>query len=62
MKDLGINEADRAKYEHAHLCDVLQMAVCYDQLDISSLGCFELLVRRLQAVERAYDANLTSRI
>ena len=38
------------------------MAVCYDQLDISSLGCFELLVRRLQVVEGAYDANLTSRI
>ena len=38
------------------------MAVCYDQLDISSLGCFELQVRRLQVAEEAYDANLRARI
>ena len=29
----------------------------YDQLDVSSLGCFELLVRRLQMLEEAYGAN-----
>ena len=43
--------------EHALLCDMLQMAVTYDQLDVSSLGCFELLVRRLQMLEEAYGAN-----
>ena len=47
MKELGINDADRVKYQHAHLCDMLQMVVTYDQLDVSSLGCFELPVRRL---------------
>ena len=57
MKELGINDADRVKYEHAHLCDMLQMAVSYDQLDVSSLGCFELLVRRLRMLEEAYGAN-----
>ena len=57
MKELGINDADRVKYEHAHLCDMLQMAVSYDQRDVSSLGCFELLVRRLHMLEEAYGAN-----
>ena len=57
MKELGINEADRVKYEHAHLCDMLQMVMTYDQLDVSSLGCFKLLVRRLQMLEEAYGAN-----
>ena len=57
MKELGINDSDRVKYEHSHLCDMLQMATTYDQLDVSSLGCFELLVRRLQMLEEAYGAN-----
>ena len=57
MKDLGIADSDRVKYEHAHLCDVLEMASTYDQLEISSLGCFELVVRRLQMLEEAYGAN-----
>ena len=40
MKELGINEADRVKYEHAHLCDMLHTAMIYEQLDCRSLGCF----------------------
>ena len=56
-KELGINDADRVKCEHAHLCDMLQMVMTCDQLDVSSLGCFELLVRRLQMLEQAYGAN-----
>ena len=36
---------------------MLQMSVTYDQLDVSSLGCFELLVRRLQMLEEACGAN-----
>ena len=61
MKELGINEADRMQYEHAPLCDMLQMAMTYDQLDVSSLGCFELLVRRLQMLEEAYGTNPKAR-
>ena len=56
-KDFGINEADRVNYEHVHLCDMLQMAMMYDQLDVSGLGCFELLVRRRQVLEEASGAN-----
>ena len=36
---------------------MLQMAMTYDQLDVSSLRCFELLVRRLQMLEEAYGAS-----
>ena len=55
MTELGINEADQVKYAHAPLCDMLQMATTYNHLDVSSLGCFESLVRRLQILEEAYS-------
>ena len=45
------------KHEHGLLCDVLEAAVTYDQIDISCCVCFELLVRRLQMLEEAYSAN-----
>ena len=32
-------------------------AVCYDQLDVSSLACFEIASRRIQLLEEAYSVN-----
>ena len=57
LRDHGIQETDRVRYEHGLLCDVLQHGVTYDQLDISSLASFELVARRLQMLEEAYGAN-----
>ena len=45
------------RHEHGLLCDVLQTAMTYDQLEVSSLCCFELVARRLQLLEEAYSAS-----
>ena len=37
--------------EHAMLCDVLEHAGSYDNLDICNLACIEALARRLQTIE-----------
>ena len=57
MRDTGVPETDRVRHEHGLLCDVLQTAMTYDQLEVSSLCCFELLARRLQLLEEAYSAS-----
>ena len=57
MREHSISENDRVKYEHGLLCDIIELAVSYDQLDISSLASFELAVRRVQMLEEAYAAN-----
>lgn len=49
--DLGVDE-------HQSLCEVLQMALQYDQLNITQCGCFELLARRLQFWESYYAKRL----
>ena len=57
MREVGVPEGDRVKHEHSLLCEVLQYALVYDQLDISSLVSYELVARRLQMLEEAYSAN-----
>ena len=57
MREHSIAEGDRVKYEHGLLCDIIELAVVYDQLDISSLASFELATRRVQMLEEAYAAN-----
>ena len=57
MRLHSIAEGDRVKYEHGLLCDIIELAVVYDQLDISSLASFELATRRVQMLEEAYAAN-----
>ena len=37
--------------EHAMLCDVLEHAGSYDNLDLCNLACMEALARRLQTIE-----------
>ena len=37
--------------------EFLKWAICYDQLDVSSLACFEIASRRVQLLEEAYSVN-----
>ena len=37
--------------------DFLKWAICYDQVDVSSLACFEIASRRVQLLEEAYSVN-----
>ncbi|CAE8588527.1 unnamed protein product [Polarella glacialis] len=39
---------------HEFLCKAIQVAVVYDQLDISNLACYELIGRELQVLEERY--------
>ena len=53
---LGEDEAGVAEYE---LCsEVLRIAVCYDQLDVSNLATFERLLRRVQLIEESHRQKL----
>ena len=56
LKDLGINDADPVKHEHAHPCDMLQMAMTYDQLDVSSLDVSSLDVSTPGSAVRRPDS------
>jgi hypothetical protein len=42
---------------HFLLCEVIRVAICVDQLDVSNLECFELLIRRLITDEVAVARN-----
>ena len=42
-------------HEHYTLCAILELAVMFDQLNVPSLLCFELLSRRVQLLESAYE-------
>ena len=57
MRDIGVPESDRVRHEHGLLCDVLQTAMTYDQLEVSALASMELFARRLQFIEEAYSAS-----
>ena len=51
------DEGDRSVHEHELLCLALELAGCYDQLDIGSLAAFEVLGRRLQLIEESKAAG-----
>ena len=55
--DAKVPEGDRVRHEHAHLMEVMEFAMVYDQVDISALACFELVCRRVALLEEAYSAN-----
>ena len=57
MRDVGVPETDRVRHEHGILCNILQTAMTYDQLEVSSLCSFELVARRLQLIEEAYSSS-----
>ena len=57
LADAHVPETDRVRHEHGTLMEVLEMAVVYDQVDVSALASFELLSRRVRLLEEAYTAN-----
>ena len=57
MREAHVPDTDRVKHEHGCLMEMLEWALTYDQLDVSSLASFELLSRRVQLLEEAYTAN-----
>ncbi len=44
--------------EHEHIMEVVKQALVYDQLDITNLATFELLLRRAQTIEYAHVERL----
>lgn len=52
-----IPEGDRAIHENEVLSRALDLAVCYDSLNIANLASFELLVRRKQLLAEAHSYN-----
>jgi hypothetical protein len=50
-----IPEGDRAIHENEMLSRALDLAVCYDSLNIANLASFELLVRRKQLLAEAHS-------
>ena len=47
----GLAETDPFNLEHEFLSEIVEIAVEWDQLDVSNLQCFERLIRRLQVRE-----------
>ena len=49
----SLQEPDGGAVEHMFLSELLEVGLCRDQLDVSNLQTFELIVRRLQIREEA---------
>ena len=54
VSNSGIPSGDRSIHEHFVASKILEVAATLDQLNIVSLTCFELLVRRVQLIEQAH--------
>eukprot|EP00929_Paragymnodinium_shiwhaense_P055544 TRINITY_DN27826_c0_g1_i1.p1 TRINITY_DN27826_c0_g1~~TRINITY_DN27826_c0_g1_i1.p1 ORF type:complete len:463 (+),score=96.94 TRINITY_DN27826_c0_g1_i1:88-1476(+) len=57
--DKGIQKSDRVYHEVRNLAEVFEFAGVYDCLNVGSMGCLELLVRRWQTILEAYEVNPT---
>ena len=53
-----LNYGDKHMSEYAVLAKVIELALTYDQLAITNLSCFELIIRRLQMIEEKYRFRL----
>ena len=51
LAEWGLSQDDPLSVEHALLCKILELAVCYDQVNLGELAHLELAARRLQLVE-----------
>ena len=51
MSDGKLQYTDAGCLQHQIGCQVLQYAICFDQLQAAQLACFELLCRSLQLIE-----------
>ena len=57
MRAKSIQENDRVSFEMRCLVDCIYHAGSYDQLNVASLACMEVVARRTQAVVEAYAAG-----
>jgi hypothetical protein len=55
---LRLTASDNGVDDHCFLSDVIETAVCCDQLNVSELQCFEKIARRLQLWEEVYSVKL----
>jgi hypothetical protein len=55
---LRLTASDSGVDDHCFLSDVIETAVCFDQLNVSELQCFEKIARRLQLWEEVYSVKL----
>ena len=55
---LKLQITDPGVAEHEVFCRVLESAICFDQLNVSELACFEILGRRFQLHEEKYRLKL----
>jgi hypothetical protein len=49
--DNKLNDDDASAIEHEVLSEILELAVEYDQLDVTNLVCFEGVIGRLRFIE-----------
>jgi len=56
-REKHLETTDRAYHEMKCLGEILEQAGSYDQLNLGSLSCMELLVRRMQIIIDAYSRN-----
>ena len=55
-----LQDNDAKVLAHESLCKILEPAMCYDQVDVASLACMELLVRQVQVLEEGYKDKFSS--
>ena len=48
---------DRSVHELRCLAEIIETGGCYDQLNMGSLACFELIARRWQLIISAHSKN-----
>ena len=51
VKHSGVNSHSSVVREHQNIVEVVRLAISRDQLDVSNLLCFELLIRRVGQLE-----------
>jgi hypothetical protein len=57
----GLKDDQRVCTSHEMLAEILELAVCVDQLDVSNLSCFEILLRHTQMIEAEVKKSAESK-
>ena len=57
IKRSGVGSQAGVAREHGFLCELLRLGGQWDQVDVSSLSSFELIVRRIHQIELAVKKN-----
>lgn len=60
VRQSGVSQHSSIVHEHRNIVEVLRLGVCRDQLDVTNLLSFELLVRRLVQLEVAVARSPSS--